>query len=290
MQTAQRFKAPMDGHPDADMLAAWDRDGFLVLEGFKSEEQRDALRKATNEIVEAFDPDQVRTIFSTKEQGHAADLYFRESGDKTRCFFEADAFDDDGHLVVPKEKALNKIGHAMHDLDADFDGFCRDSRLANLAGALGMKDPGLVQSMVIFKQPRIGGEVGMHQDASFLHTQPVSALGFWFALDDADQENGCLVAIPGAHKGPLRERFRYVGDDLVMEQLAEPDWDENAPVALEAPAGSLVVLHGLLPHGSAPNRSARSRLAFALHAYDRSTAWSDDNWLRRSADMPVRGF
>ena len=135
MQTAKRFKAPTDGHPDADMLAAWDRDGYLVLEGFKSEAQCDALRRATNAIVEAFDPDQVRTIFSTKEQGHAADLYFRESGDKTRCFFEADAFDDEGHLVVPKDKALNKIGHAMHDLDADFGRFCRDARLAQLAGA-----------------------------------------------------------------------------------------------------------------------------------------------------------
>ncbi len=290
MRTAQRFRAPKDGHPDMDMLAAWKRDGYLLLEGFKSEEERDALRSATDAIVEAFDPSEVRTIFSTSEQEHAADVYFRESGDKVRCFFEADAFDDDGNLVVPKGRALNKIGHAMHDLDPVFDRFCRDERLSRLAGALGMAEPGLIQSMVIFKQPHIGGEVGMHQDASFLHTEPVSALGFWFALDDADQANGCLVALPGAHKGPLKERFHYAGNALVMEKLAEPDWDENALVALEAPAGSLVVLHGLLPHGSAPNTSERSRLAFALHAYDRTTAWSEDNWLRRSADMPVRGF
>ena len=175
MRTAQRFKTPPDGRPDGEMLAAWERDGFLVLEDFKSEAERDALRAGTDAIVAAFDPDEVRTIFSTDEQTHAADIYFRESGDKVRCFFEADAFDGDGNLVVPKERALNKIGHAMHDLDPVFDTFCRDVRLARLAGALGMADPGLVQSMVIFKQPRIGGEVGMHQDASFLHTEPVSA-------------------------------------------------------------------------------------------------------------------
>lgn len=290
MRIAQRFAAPPDGRPDREMLAAWERDGFLVLEGFKSAAQRDALCAGINAIVGAFDPDDVRTIFSTKDQGHAADAYFRESGDKVRCFFEADAFNDDGDLVVPKQEALNKIGHAMHDLNPVFDRFCRDERLARLASDLGLAEPGLVQSMVIFKQPRIGGEVGMHQDASFLYTDPVSVLGFWFALDDADQANGCLVALPGAHKGPLAERFHYSGGKLVMEQLADPDWDENDLVALEAPAGTLVVLHGLLPHGSAPNRSERSRLAFALHVYDRKTIWSEDNWLRRSADMPVRGF
>ena len=130
----------------------------------------------------------------------------------------------------------------------------------------------------------------MHQDASFLYTEPVSVTGFWFALEDADAENGCLVAVPGAHRGPLAERFRYHGDDLRMDRLAHPEWNEDDLVALEAPAGTLVVLHGLLPHGSAPNLSPRSREAFALHVYDRTSEWFSDNWLKRSDDMPVRGF
>lgn len=290
MKTAQRFTAPEDGHLDDAMREAWKRDGYLVLEGFKSRQQTGELRKRIDEIVAGFDPESVRTIFSTSGQSHAADDYFRESGDKVRFFFEEGAFGDDGELTVDKRCALNKIGHAMHDLDPVFDRFCRDPRLAALAGDLGLADPGLIQSMVIFKQPRIGGEVGMHQDASFLHTEPVSATGFWFALEDADRENGCLVAVPGAHRSPLAERFRYRGEELVMENLAEPAWEEDDVVALEAPAGTLVVLHGLLPHGSAPNLSPRSREAFALHVYDRTCEWSADNWLRRAEDMPVRGF
>ncbi len=290
MKTAERFIAPDDGRLDDAMRAAWDRDGFLALEGFKSPAELAELRARVDEIVETFDPDSVRTVFSTQQQSHAADIYFRESGDKVRCFFEAGAFDDAGELTVPKQRALNKIGHAMHDLDPVFDRFCRDRRLAGMAGDLGLAEPALIQSMVIFKQPRIGGEVGMHQDATFLHTDPVSVTGFWFALEDADAGNGCLVALPGAHRGPLAQRFHYCGDDLRMDRLAEQHWDENALVALEAPAGTLVVLHGLLPHGSAPNLSARSRQAFALHVYDRRTRWSADNWLRRSEDMPVRGF
>jgi phytanoyl-CoA hydroxylase len=293
MKSAERFAAPPDGHLDEAMRAAWQRDGFLVLENFKSAGQLLQLRRRIDELVEDFDPESVRTIFSTSEQSHAADDYFRESGDKVRFFFETGAFSENGELTVEKRLGLNKIGHAMHDLDPVFDDYCRDPRLAALAGDLGIADPGLIQSMVIFKQPRIGGEVGMHQDASFLYTEPVSITGFWFALEDADAENGCLVAVPGAHGSPLAERFRYHGDDLRMDRLTDPGWpgwNENDLVALEAPAGTLVVLHGLLPHGSAPNHSARSREAFALHVYDRSSQWFSDNWLKRSGDMPVRGF
>ncbi|MDJ0930005.1 phytanoyl-CoA dioxygenase family protein [Breoghania sp.] len=54
--------------------------------------------------------------------------------------------------------------------------------------------------------------------------------------------------------------------------------------------GTLVVLHGLLPHKSAPNRSPRSRHAYAVHVVDGAASWSTDNWLRRSPDMPMRGF
>jgi phytanoyl-CoA hydroxylase len=55
------------------------------------------------------------------------------------------------------------------------------------------------------------------------------------------------------------------------------------------PAGTLVVFHGLLPHYSAPNRSARSRLAYTLHVTDGAAAYSPLNWLQRER-LPVRGL
>src|SRR5678816_2279691 len=65
----------------------------------------------------------------------------------------------------------------------------------------------LVQSMYIFKQPNIGGEVTCHQDSTFLYTEPVEIAGLWFALEDATIENGCLWAIPGGQRNGIKSRW-----------------------------------------------------------------------------------
>ncbi|HSH99552.1 MAG TPA: phytanoyl-CoA dioxygenase family protein [Reyranella sp.] len=260
------------------MNADYARDGFLVLPDFLSVADCEALRQRVAELEAGVDPGVAPTIFSTRDQGHARASYFLESGGAVHFFFEEEAPDQ-----------LNKIGHALHDLDPVFDRISRQPKLAALARAVGLEQPLLLQSMYIFKNPGIGGEVGWHQDATFLHTMPSTVTGFWIALDDADRDNGCLLALAGAHRGPLRRRFRRAGETTLMDQLDPTPWPEIEPTPIEVRRGSLVVLHGLLPHASSANRSARPRHAYSLHLIDGRASYDVDNWLQRP-NLPLRGF
>ena len=133
-----------------------------------------------------------------------------------------------------------------------FAAFSHGPRLAAVARSVGLDDPLVLQSMYIFKQPGIGGEVRWHQDATFFDSTPISVTTFWFALEDATIENGCLWVEPGGHRGPLRERFLRDGDHITMEKLDATPWPDNSTaVPIEAAAGTLVCFHGLLPHYSA---------------------------------------
>ena len=172
-----------------------------------------------------------------------------------------------------------------------FAAFSRNPRLARLAADLGFAEPLLLQSMYIFKQPGIGGEVGCHQDATFLSTEPASVVGFWFALEDASVANGCLRVIPGGHRAGLKARLARTADGgLAMATLDDGPWPTDRLVPLETAKGSLVVLHGLLPHFSAQNRSPVSRQAYTLHLIDGVCRYAPDNWLRRDQTLPLRGF
>ena len=265
-------------------------EGFLVLENFNTSEACDELMKRGQELAQNYQLSDKASIFETTNQTKTADEYFLNSGSKISFFFEKDAFDSDGKLKQDLFYSLNKIGHAMHDLDPVFNSFTRSPQMKKLASDLHLDDYLIIQSMMIFKHAKIGGVVDVHQDSTFLYTEPDSCIGFWFALEDATIENGCLWAMPGGHKTSLRTRFkRKEGGGTEMLVLDGTPLTTEGMIPLEVKKGTCIVLDGLLPHYSLPNTSGKSRQAYAIHTIDKNKHYPKENWLKRELSE-LRGF
>ena len=271
-----------------EMLNFRNNNGYLIIEDFKTHKECDELINRSKELIEEQDFNNQQSVFDTVSQSHNDDNYFLESGDKIRFFFEEKANLDEENVKTNKQYIVNKIGHALHDLDDKFIAFSKNEQLDQIARAIGFQDPLLLQSMYIFKQPKIGGEVVCHQDSTFLITEPESTVGFWFALEDANKDNGCLQVASGGHKGPLRKLFKRENNQMKMEELSNEPFPET-DTFVEVKKGTLVLLHGRLPHYSCENKSPNSRHAYTIHAIDGKSKYLDYNWLQRP-DLKLNGF
>lgn len=272
----------------AEQRESFHREGYLVIEGFWSPETVLKLRSKIKKILNDLAPAEsaVETIFTTKEQIRQSDNYFLESGDCIRFFWEEKARDANNNFVQAPEDCVNKVGHALHDLDPDFQEVSYEKRVGMICRDLGLLMPLAVQSMYIFKQAHIGGGVDAHQDGAFLYTEPQSVLGFWWALNDCTVDNGCLWAVPKSHELGMHRRFKRKSPPnegtewLPAEQTTA--WDLSGAIPLEVSAGSLVLIHHSLVHYSAPNNSDNARHAYSIHVIDGIHNYPADNWLRKN--------
>lgn len=283
---------PIDVYLTEEQIAAFDRDGYLVIPGFWSAEVVATLRQRIGKIIDNLDLNSARSIFSTKEQVRKADDYFLDSGREIRFFWEEKAWVD-GELVTPARESINKIGHGLHDLDEEFERVSYERRVGLICKQLGLVRPLAVQSMYIFKQAKVGGEVGAHQDGAFLYTEPQTCVGFWWPLDDCHRGNGCLWTVPGSHHLGVHRRFRrrdLPHEGTEFEPVEVVEWDLTGAVPLEIPKGSLVILHAGVVHYSEGNTSENARHAYSIHVVDGKPGveYPADNWLQRPEGHPFR--
>ena len=268
----------------SDQIQQFHDDGYLVLEKAIEKSAIEDLKTAALQIVDDFDIDRHRTVFTTADRDSGRDDYFFDSAEHIHCFLEEGALDQNSNLLKPARLAINKIGHAMHNLHPEFNKFCNQPIFGRVLRDIGYTAPLLWQTMYIFKQPHIGGEVRWHQDGSYLISDPSTVTGIWIAIEDANRDNGCLWVQPGGHRSPLREIFQvdWTKREGKLTDLDSTPWPhDNEAVAVEVPAGSVVIFQDHMPHYSSQNRSNFSRHAFTLHVAEKHADWSDSNWLQR---------
>ena len=292
-QLPERYEADSFDGLTEQMKRSFERHGFLILENLLRPATCARLIRRMRKIVDRMDPFAKAAVFSTRDNPQSTERYFFESARQIRFFFEEGASDEKGRLKGDFRQSINKVGHALHDLDPEFDQFSRHEIFASIVANLGIAEPLLLQSMYIFKPPHIGGEVQYHQDATYLWTEPQSCLGLWVALEDATLDNGCLRGIPGSHLEPSpRRRYRRKSSEYraEIEVLDSRIWPLDEAVPREARGGSVIVLHGQFAHGSGPNRSEHSREAYSLHIVDGGCTYATDNWLQWTPKNRIRGF
>ncbi|MCY4147543.1 MAG: phytanoyl-CoA dioxygenase family protein [Chloroflexi bacterium] len=204
----------------------------------------------------------VSGLFSDDEvaryRQHFMDM--RQNGSYPGDFAGVDATSDDPLKRYPR------LIH-MHRWDELSLRWLLDDRLAEVFARLLGKLPLAVQTMLYFKPAGARGQA-LHQDQYYLRVQPGTCIAAWMALDDCDEENGCLQIVSGSHNMPLlcpteadvNQSFTDVTVPLSADMRTEP-------VPLRA--GDVFFFNGQLIHGSFPNRSqTRFRRALIGHYID----------------------
>lgn len=120
----------------------------------------------------------------------------------------------------------------------------------------------LYNTNYIIKEPGSTAHISWHQDLTYWGLDDDDAqVSMWLALSPATAASGCMVMVPGTHKGGRAEHIEVPDDDNILllgQQIAHVD--ESAGVHCALAPGEASFHHGWTIHRSAPNVSADRRI------------------------------
>ena len=219
---------------------AYRQNGYITVKNVFSPEQIAALCRVSDEFVEKSRQTTEHTDVFDLEPGHSPQeprLRRLKSPERHHPVFDR-TFRDDGVLDMLEQLIGPGIRH--------------------FGSKLNMKSAGF------------GSAVEWHQDYAFSPRTNDDILVVGVPLDDMDEENGCLLVVPGSHRGPIYNHFQ---DDVFVGAVTEPDFAPAPVVPVELKAGDISIHHCRLLHASHPNtNSSRSRRLY-LEQYAAADAW-----------------
>ncbi len=158
-----------------------------------------------------------------------------------------------------------------------FRDFALDGRLREILRRITGEEPLLKSDQLFMKPPRFGSEKPYHHDNFYFRCTPGGhVITAWIALDDVDEENGCLRYISGSHKKGIIEHVEVPGQPY---NLAPPDdlidWENEASAPVRK--GGVVFHHSETLHSSRRNTSDRWRRGYATHWVTAAVTSETDN-------------
>lgn len=227
----------MNLNPDertAQLKLMFDRDGYVALRGFldadEVEELRGEIDRYTREVAAGLPAEEV--------------------------FYE----------VKGQEETIKQL-QRMHRYDAYFRRLFFADRFVKLAEAL-LGDAAAGQNLQWFnKPPRVGQPTPPHQDGYYFMLTPNEAVTMWLALDDVDEENGCVRYLPGSHKEAVRPHARAATLGFSQGITDYGDADYRREVAMVARPGDLLAHHCMTVHRADGNPTGRTRMALGFIYY-----------------------
>jgi phytanoyl-CoA hydroxylase len=228
-------------------LEHYRQNGYLVVERVVSNAQIAALRQAADDWVEDSRTVEVNGDLFDLEPGHSRD-----------------------------RPQVRRIKSPAANSQA-YDAVMRDPQVLDIVAQLIGPDIRYQGTKMNMKSAGTGSPVEWHQDWAFYPHTNDDILAIGVVIDDMALRNGCLMVVPGSHRGPVLDHHaagRFVGS---VDPAAI---DPAQCTALEAPAGAITIHHVRLLHGSAPNTSGDARRLFLIE-YVAGDAWplTGGEWL-----------
>jgi len=225
--------------PASEMTAAFERDGYVALPGFLSQQELDAVEQA----LARFAPERLKQM----PEEH---VFLEDKNDYT---------------------TLKQI-QQLFDYDAVFHRLMFGSRFEEVAATL-LGDKVVGKNMQYFnKPPKVGQPTPPHQDGYYFMLHPPLAVTMWMALDEVDESNGCVRYVPGSHKQPMREHAK-TGTLGFSQGITDygTDEDKRRETPIPASPGDLLVHHAMTIHradgNTHPTRTRRA-LGFIYYRHD----------------------
>ena len=198
-------------------------------------------------------------------------------------------------VVAPSSKMAGIAKIQDFERDPELYAYALDPALLDCVESLIGREVLSIHTMLINKPPGVDGRHPLHQDLFYFPFRPADAIvASWTAINPCREDNGCLFAIPGSHRGELREHgepdWEYVNLLYWEAKPAAEEGELPEPVPLIMDPGDTVFFHSLLLHGSGVNRTGGFRRSISAHyaSDDCRAIWTNERFGERQY-VAVRG-